>query len=227
MNMKILVVEDEADLREIMKKRLQKETYSVDVCEDGMEALEYLEAGEYDVVLLDVMLPKMSGLDVVRMMRKRKDKTKVLLLTAMDSIEDRVIGLDSGADDYLVKPFAFEELLARIRVMARRATDSISNIYQVANLSLDSKAHIVKRDDTVISLSSKEYSLLEYMMRNQGVVLSREKIEQNLWNFDYEGGSNVIDVYIRYLRRKIDQGYEPKLIHTVRGSGYVLRENKS
>ena len=225
--MRLLVVEDEHDLREIIQKRLQKEMYTVDVCENGSEALDYICAGEYDVIVLDVMLPGMSGLDIIKEMRKRQDKTKVLLLTAKDSIEDRVTGLDCGADDYLVKPFAFEELLARIRVMTRRASNTVTNVYQIANLSLDSEKHIVKRDDTVISLSSKEFSLLEYLIRNQGVVLSRAKIEQNLWDFNYDGGSNVIDVYIRYLRRKIDQSYEPKLIHTVRGTGYVLKEEHS
>lgn len=222
--MRILVVEDEKDLNEIITKRLQKEKYTVDSCYNGRDALDYLVAADYDVVLLDVMLPEMNGLEVVRKMREQQDLTKVLLLTAKDSIEDRVKGLDCGADDYLIKPFAFEELLARIRVMTRRMTNSATNLYQVANLSVDTEKHLVKRGEEVISLSSKEFSLLEYMIRNQGVVLSRAKIEQSLWNFDYEGGSNVIDVYIRYLRKKIDQGYEPKLIHTVRGAGYVLRE---
>ncbi len=222
--MRILVVEDEKDLNEIITKRLQKEKYTVDSCYNGRDALDYLVAADYDVVLLDVMLPEMNGLEVVRKMREKQDPTKVLLLTAKDSIEDRVKGLDCGADDYLIKPFAFEELLARIRVMTRRMTNSATNLYQVANLSVDTEKHLVKRGEEVISLSSKEFSLLEYMIRNQGVVLSRAKIEQSLWNFDYEGGSNVIDVYIRYLRKKIDQGYEPKLIHTVRGAGYVLRE---
>ena len=144
--------------------------------------------------------------------------------TCYDDSRNYTGKLDCGADDYLIKPFAFEELLARIRVMTRRMTNSATNLYQVANLSVDTEKHLVKRGEEVISLSSKEFSLLEYMIRNQGVVLSRAKIEQSLWNFDYEGGSNVIDVYIRYLRKKIDQGYEPKLIHTVRGAGYVLRE---
>lgn len=221
--MKILVVEDEKDLNEIITKRLRKAKYTVDACYNGREAVDYIFVGEYDVVLLDVMLPGISGIDVVREIRKKQNKTKILLLTAKDSIEDRVMGLDSGADDYMVKPFAFEELLARIRVMTRRSTNAVSNLYQIADLSVDSEKHIVKRGDVIISLSSKEFSLLEYMIRNQGVVLNRSRIEQNLWDFDYEGGSNVIDVYIRYLRKKIDQSFEPKLIHTVRGAGYVLR----
>ena len=225
--MRILVVEDERDLNSIIVKRLNKAGYSVDTCYDGEEALDYMRMGEYDVILLDIMMPKMNGLDVVRTLRKKRDKTPVLLLTAKDAIEDRVMGLDSGADDYLVKPFAFEELLARVRVLTRRSIDEVTNVFTVANLSVDCDTRIVKRGETVIPLSSKEFSVLEYMIRNQGVVLSRAKIEQHIWNFDYEGGSNVIDVYIRYLRKKIDQDFEPKLIHTIRGAGYVLRDEAS
>lgn len=222
--MRILVVEDERDLNSIIVKRLNKAGYSVDTCYDGEEALDYMRMGEYDVILLDIMMPKMNGLDVVRTLRKKRDKTPVLLLTAKDAIEDHVMGLDSGADDYLVKPFAFDELLARVRVLTRRSIDEVTNVFAVANLSVDCDTRIVKRGETVIPLSSKEFSVLEYMIRNQGVVLSRAKIEQHIWNFDYEGGSNVIDVYIRYLRKKIDQDFEPKLIHTIRGAGYVLRD---
>lgn len=225
--MRILVVEDERDLNSIIVKRLNKAGYSVDSCYDGEEALDYMRLGEYDVILLDIMMPKMNGLDVVRTLRKKRDKTPVLLLTAKDAIEDRVMGLDSGADDYLVKPFAFEELLARVRVLTRRSIDEVTNVFTVANLSVDCDTRIVKRGETVIPLSSKEFSVLEYMIRNQGIVLSRAKIEQHIWNFDYEGGSNVIDVYIRYLRKKIDQDFEPKLIHTIRGAGYVLRDEAS
>lgn len=225
--MRILVVEDERDLNSIIYKRLNKAGYSVDSCYDGEAALDYLKVGEYDVILLDIMLPKMNGLDVIKTLRKNRDKTPVLLLTARDGIEDRVTGLDSGADDYLVKPFAFEELLARIRVLTRRSIDEVTNVFTIANLSVDCDTRIVKRGDVVIPLSSKEFSVLEYMIRNQGIVLSRAKIEQHIWNFDYEGGSNVIDVYIRYLRKKIDQDFEPKLIHTIRGAGYVLRDEDS
>lgn len=149
----------------------------------------------------------------------------VLLLTALDSIEDRVTGLDAGADDYLIKPFALDELTARIRVMLRRASGHVSNCFTVANLKVDCDKRTVFRDETEIVLSSKEFAVLEYMIRNQGIVLTREKIEQHIWNYDYEGGSNVVNVYIRYLRKKIDDNFEPKLIHTVRGTGYVLREN--
>lgn len=221
--MRLLVVEDEKDLNEILTKRLKKAGYSVDSCMDGGEALEYIRAGEYDVILLDIMLPKISGLDILKQMRVARNKTAVLLLTAKDGIEDRVKGLDCGADDYLVKPFAFDELLARIRVLTRRSVDEATNLFTVADLSVDCEKHLVKRGDTIIHLSSKEFALLEYMIRNQGVVLSRNKIEQHIWDFDYDGGSNIIDVYIRYLRKKIDRDFEPKLIHTVRGTGYVLR----
>lgn len=223
--MRILVVEDEKDLNDIVTIRLKKNGYSVDSCYDGQDALDYLKAGEYDVVLLDIMLPKLDGLEVLKRIRKDKNKTPVLLLTAKDSIEDRVTGLDHGADDYLIKPFAFDELLARIRVLTRRSHNEASNLFQVADLSLDSETRIVKRGETIIPLSSKEFSLLEYMIQNKGIVLSRTKIEQHIWDFDYEGDSNIIDVYIRFLRKKIDKDYDIKLIHTVRGTGYVLRES--
>lgn len=222
--MRVLLVEDEQDLNDILCKRLKKNGYSVDSCFDGEEALEYIQAGDYDVVILDIMLPKQSGLEVLHKMRASGNMTKILLLTAKDSVEDRVRGLDCGADDYLTKPFAFEELLARLRVMTRRSAKQATNYYTIANLTMDGESRIVKRDEKVIELSNKEFALLEYLIRNQGVVVSRSQIESNLWNFEYEGGSNIVDVYIRYLRKKIDQNYEPKLIHTIRGVGYVLRE---
>ena len=192
--MRILIAEDEKDLNVLLKKRLENQKYSVDACCDGEEALDYLAVTEYDAVVLDIMMPKINGLQVLQKIRKEGTSTPVLLLTAKDSIEDRVTGLDLGADDYLVKPFAFEELLARIRVMLRK--------------------------------SAAVETILRYMCMNKGVVLSRDKIEEHIWNYDYAGASNVVDVYIRYLRRKIDDSYEPKLIHTIRGAGYVLRESK-
>lgn len=222
--MRLLIAEDERDLNRVISKRLQSEGYSVDRCYDGGEALDFLKTGEFDLVIMDIMMPVMSGLDVLRTMRNSKDDTPVLLLTAKDSISDRVIGLDAGAQDYLVKPFAFEELLARIRVITRNAVGNTSNVFEVADLSLDTKSHKVIRGSDEIHLSSKEYDILEYMIRNKGTVLSREKIENHVWNFDYSGGTNVVDVYIRYLRKKIDDSYEQKLIHTIRGKGYVLRE---
>lgn len=225
--MRLLVVEDEIHLLDIIKKRLQKEHYSVDACADGLEAMDYIELTAYDAVILDIMLPGMSGLDILKRVRAAGNRTPVLLLTARDSIEDRVNGLDIGADDYLVKPFAFEELLARIRVMIRRSTAKETsgdvNVLEIADLKVDTKSHQVWRAGNLIELSSREYAVLEYMMRNQGVVLSRKNIEEHVWNYDYMGGSNMIDVYIRYLRKKLDDGFDTKLIHTVRGSGYVLR----
>lgn len=222
--MRILVAEDERDLNRIIKKRLEKEDYSVDSCFDGEEALDYLAVGEYDLVLLDIMMPKADGLEVVRRMREKRISTPVLFLTAKDSVADKVAGLDAGAEDYLVKPFAFEELLARIRALTRKNAGESTNQLTLADLTLDIKSHQVSRAGTPISLSTREFAILEYMMLNRGTVLSREKIESHIWNFDYAGGSNVIDVYIRYLRKKIDDPFSSRLIHTVRGSGYVMRE---
>lgn len=225
--MRLLVVEDEIHLLDIMKKRLRKEHYSVDACTDGKEAMDYIELTAYDAIVLDIMLPGMSGLEILKRIRATDSRTPVLLLTARDGIEDRVKGLDTGADDYLVKPFAFEELLARIRVMIRRGTAKEAsgevNVLEIADLRVDTKSHQVWRAGKRIELSSREYEILEYMMRNQGMVLSRKNIEEHVWNYDYMGGSNMIDVYIRYLRKKLDDGFDKKLIHTVRGSGYVLR----
>ena len=227
--MRVLVVEDEVNLLTIIKKRLQREYYSVDACADGKEALDFAEVTAYDAVILDIMLPGISGLEVLRKLRAEGNPVPVLLLTAKDSIEDSVRGLDLGADDYLVKPFAFEELLARIRVMIRRGVPCESsgevNVLEAADLKVDTKSHQVWRGGQQIELSSREYAVLEYLMRNQGIVLSRRAIEEHVWSYDYMGGSNMIDVYIRYLRKKLDDGFEEKLIHTVRGSGYVLRRD--
>ena len=222
--MRILIAEDEKDLNRIITARLKEEHYSVDSCMDGGEVLEYLQSAEYDAVVLDIMMPVEDGLSVLKKMRSRNDSTPVILLTAKDSIEDRVKGLDAGANDYLVKPFAFEELLARIRVLLRKPADTPKTCYTVGDLEVHLDTQQVRRGGREIKLSGKEFALLRYMVQNEGIVLSRDKLEQHLWNFDYAGGSNVIDVYIRYLRRKIDEGHEKKLIHTVRGSGYVLRE---
>ena len=223
--MRILVAEDQKDLNDIIVKELRQNHYTVDSCYDGEAALDYIRCAEYDAVILDIMMPRKTGIEVVKQLRRDKNHVPVLLLTALDSIEDRVTGLDAGADDYLIKPFALDELTARIRVMLRRASGHVSNCFTVANLKVDCDKRAVFRDETEIVLSSKEFAVLEYMIRNQGIVLTREKIEQHIWNYDYEGGSNVVNVYIRYLRKKIDDNFEPKLIHTVRGTGYVLREN--
>ena len=222
--MRILVAEDEKNLNSIIVKSLKANNYTVDACFDGEEALDYIGCAEYDAVVLDIMMPKMSGIEVVKHLRNRNNKVPVLFLTAKDSIEDRVTGLDAGADDYLVKPFALDELLARVRVMIRRSSDSVDHTLKIADLTADTQKMTVFRGDTEIILTGKEFAILEYMLRNKGVVLTREKIEQHIWNYDYEGGTNVVNVYIRYLRKKIDDGFEPKLIHTVRGAGYVLKE---
>lgn len=222
--MRILLAEDEKDLNQIIGSRLKAEHYSVDACFDGEEALDYLRSARYDAVVLDIMMPKKDGLSVLRQIRGKGDQTPVLLLTAKDSIEDRVAGLDAGANDYLIKPFACEELLARIRVLLRKPEQSADACLRVEDLEIHTDTHQVKRGGKEIRLSGKEYALLRYMAQNAGIVLSRERLEEHLWNFDYAGGSNVIDVYIRYLRRKIDEGQEQKLIHTVRGAGYVLKE---
>ena len=222
--MRILVVEDEPRLNELLVKQLTAAHYSVDGCLNGLDAMDYLTGAEYDALVLDIMLPGISGMEVLRRLRAKGDKTPVLLLTARDSIEDRVKGLDGGADDYLVKPFALDELLARLRVLIRRTSDSVSDVIKVADLTVDCTARTAMRGDERIPLSSKEFAVLEYLARHAGAVLSRDKIAHGVWNYDYEGGSNVVEVYIRYLRKKLDEGREPKLIHTVRGSGYVLRE---
>ena len=224
--MRILIAEDQKDLNRIITKRLSAEGYYVDSCFDGEEALSYIEMAEYDGIILDIMMPKIDGLSVLHSLRKKGIGTPVLFLTARDAVEDRVLGLDSGADDYLVKPFAFDELIARIRAMTRKSAGNSSNIFSVADLVMDTASHTVTRGGKEIALSAKEFSLLEYLLRNKGHVLSRTMIENNLWNFDYSGGTNAVDVYIRYLRKKVDDGFEPKLIHTVRGCGYVLKENQ-
>ena len=223
--MRILIAEDERDLNRLIKKRLKENGYSVDACFDGEEVLDYLQCAEYDALILDIMMPKKDGIAVLQRLRERENAIPVLLLTAKDSIEDRVTGLDAGADDYLVKPFAFEELLARLRVLLRKPVTEKSSVLKVADLSLHVDTRRVFRGEKELRLSSKEYSLLHYMMQNAGIVLSRDKLEQHVWDYDFSGGSNVIDVYIRFLRKKVDEGYGKKLIHTVRGHGYVLKDD--
>lgn len=222
--MRVLIAEDQKDLNKVLTKKLTAEGYSVDSCFDGEEALDFLNMAQYDGVILDIMMPRLDGLSVVKHMRASGDATPVLFLTARDSVEDKVRGLDLGANDYLVKPFSFEELMARVRALTRKSTAENSPVYEICDLRLDTGSHSVTRSDKKIKLSAKEFALLEYLLRNKGQVLSREKIENNLWNFDYEGGTNAVDVYIRYLRKKIDEDFSPRLIHTVRGVGYVLKD---
>lgn len=224
--MRILIVEDEPDLLDALKKQLQSSGYSVDCCGNGLDAEDYLKMATYDAVVLDIMLPGIDGLTLLKKMRAEGNTTHVLLLTALDSIENKVNGLDAGADDYLVKPFAYDELLARLRVLLRRRSGQTTNVLEYGGLVMDLNSRTVTRDGKEITLSSKEFAVLEYLLRNPGRVLSRDKIENHVWNYDFEGGSNVVDVYIRYLRKKIDNGFNKKLLHTIRGAGYALREEK-
>ncbi|WP_130890800.1 MULTISPECIES: response regulator transcription factor [Fusobacterium] len=224
--MRALVVEDEKYMNRIISKKLKVEGYSVDSCYDGEEALNYIKSTSYDIIIMDIMMPQKNGYEVLKEIRYEGNSVPVLFLTAKDALEDRVKGLDLGADDYLVKPFHFEELMARIRVMIRRSHGKVSNQLQIADLILDVNAHTVKRNNNFIELSAKEFAILEYMMQNSGIVLSREKLETHIWNYDYQGASNMIDVYIRYLRIKIDKDYENKLIHTVRGVGYMIKDKE-
>lgn len=223
---RILVVEDEASLLKIIAKRLTEEGYSIDMCSDGEEGRYYIELTEYDCIVLDLMLPKVDGLTLLKELRLNGKMTPVLLLTARDTIEDRVVGLDAGADDYLVKPFSFDELLARVRALLRRQGENKGVILNIADLSLDTLSHSAVRGGKTLELTSKEYSVLEYFMRNKGRILTRSQIAEHVWNFDFDCGSNIVDVYVRYLRSKIDDGFDKKLIHTIRGSGYVLREKE-
>ncbi len=224
--MRILVAEDDRAISTAVKKRLMAENNIVDVCENGRDAYDYITMTDYDVVLMDIMMPGEDGLSVVRRAREAGVRTPILFLTARDTVADRVTGLDAGGDDYLVKPFALDELMARIRVLVRRrgAEKPVSNLLRIADLEMDTAARQVVRAGETISLTAKEYALLEFLMRNPGIVLSRDRIEEKLFSYDYTGASNMVDVYIRYLRRKLDEGHEQRLIHTVRGVGYVLRE---
>ena len=222
--MRILVVEDSQDLNLLIVKTLKKAGYSVDGCYDGEEAKLHLLGAEYDAILLDIMMPKLNGYDLLEQLREQGIDTPVLFLTAKDAIADRVKGLDLGADDYLVKPFDFEELLARIRVMTRKRSGSRSNIFTYEDLSVDTQKRTVTREGTEISLIPKEFTILEHLIRNQGMVISREQLENRIWNYEYSGSSNNIDVYMSRLRKKIDGDSEVKLIHTIRGVGWVLRK---
>lgn len=223
--MRILIAEDERDLNAIIEQKLKKQGYSVDACFDGMEALDFIDMAEYDAIILDIMMPKADGFYVLEKLREKGKTTPVIFLTAKDSVADRVKGLDSGANDYIVKPFSFDELLARIRAVTRVSFNMASNVLRIDDLELDCASHTVKRAGKEIILSSKEFALLEYLMRNKGIVLSREHIENHIWGFEYEGGTNVVDVYISYLRKKIDGASDKKLIRTVRGSGYTIKED--
>ena len=218
---KILIVDDEKPICDLIDLNLSAAGYFCKSVQDGMKAIELIEKETFDLILLDIMLPGVDGFDIMEYIRPLK--IPVIFITAKGDVKDRVKGLRLGAEDYLVKPFAFDELLARLRVLLRRKSGAVSDVITIADLVVDCAGRTVERAGRPVTLSSKEFAVLEYLARNSGVVLSREKISRHIWNYDYEGGSNVVDVYIRYLRKKLDEGFEPKLIHTVRGAGYVLR----
>ncbi len=218
--MRILIAEDEPDLNKVIVKKLKSEGYSVDSALDGEEAIYHSKIAEYDAIILDIMMPKVDGFGVLEHLRSQNINTPVIFLSAKDQIADRVKGLDMGANDYLVKPFSFDELLARIRAVVRKGNGRATNILKVGVLEMDTASKSVKVDNMPIELSAKEYAVLEYLMNNVGIVLTRDQIEFNVWGYDYEGASNMIDVYIRYLRKKLGV----PLIHTVRGMGYVIKD---
>ena len=222
-SMRLLVVEDEPNMADLLQRGLQREGYAVDVAHNGEDALWSATEVEYDAIVLDVMIPAPDGLAVCRELRQREKWTPVLLLTARDSVDDRVLGLDAGADDYLVKPFAFPELFARVRSITRREPIARPSVLRVGDISLDPASRAVRRDDTLVELSPTEYSLLEHFLRHPDRVLTRSNILEHVWDFAYDGTSNVVDVYVRYLREKIDRPFGRTSIETVRGAGYVLR----
>jgi len=221
--MHILLVEDEVRVANFIRRGLREERFIVDVAPDGDQALEMVQTGQYDLVILDLLLPKRSGLDVLRTIRAGKIAVPVLILTAKDSAQDKVTGLNAGADDYLTKPFGFEELLARVRALLRRRGDMIPTVLSVGDLSMDTLRHRVTRGAAELTLTNKEYALLEYLMRNPGRVVTRAMLSERIWEHDFDTFSNVIDVHIARLRRKIDDGFKTKLLQTIRGSGYILQ----
>ena len=220
--MRILVVEDERRIADFISRGLSEQGYAVDVAGDGEGALLWPDVAEFDVIILDIMLPARDGIDVCRTLRRRGMRTPILMLTARDAVEDRVRGLDSGADDYLVKPFAFAELLARVRALTRREPAATGTALGVGDLILDTTTRDVSRDGKRIELTTKEYALLEYLLRHRNQVLTRTMIAEHVWNYEFDNASNVIDVHVRNLRRKIDDPFETKLISTVRGAGYRI-----
>ena len=223
--MKILVVEDEKDLNRVITKHLKKNNYSVDSCFDGEEALDYISYGEYDLIITDIMMPKIDGYGLIKQLRNDKNSTPVIMLTAKEGLDDKILGLDSGADDYIVKPFEFDELLARIRVLMRRNYGFATNIIQVDDVVLDISKKLVTRSGKSISLTGKEYEVLEYLFKNKKGIISREQILNHVWDYDYEGASNIIDVIIKNIRKKLDVGSKKPIIHTKRGLGYFVKED--
>jgi two-component system copper resistance phosphate regulon response regulator CusR len=224
--MRILIAEDDRKVAGFLKKGLKEEQYAVDVCYDGEEALFQAQVNQYDLIILDVMLPKKNGFSICKEIRNEGNLTPILMLTARDQLEDKVKGLQEGADDYLTKPFAFEELLARIQALLRRTQDYKTKTLKVGDLELDPVSRKITREDKPITLTGKEYALLEYLMRNKGRVITQSMIIDHVWDMNYDGLSNVVNVYINHLREKIDKGFSQKYIHTIRGVGYKVDENE-
>lgn len=221
--MRVLVVEDEKKTASFVRKALREEGFAVDVCHDGNDALHLAETTPYDAMVLDIMLPGRDGLSVLRLLRERQNRVPVLLLSARGEVNERVEGLDAGADDYLPKPFALAELVARVRAMGRRGSETRATVLQVANLTLDTVSRVARRGEATIQLTDREYRLLEFLMRSPGRICGRMSILEKVWDFDFDPGTNLVDVYIRRLREKIDEDSDTKLLHTVRGVGYTLR----
>lgn len=221
--MKILVVEDERDLNRIITKHLKKNNYSVDSCFDGQEALDFINYSEYDLIITDIMMPNVDGYEFIDKLRANKNNTPVIMLTAKDTLEDKIVGLDSGADDYIVKPFEFDELLARIRVLMRRNYGLATNIIQIEEITLDLAKKQVAKSGEIIDLTGKEYEVLEYLMKNKGSILSRDQILNHVWDYEYEGASNIVDVIIKNIRKKLDRGEGNTIIYTKRGLGYFVK----
>ena len=221
--MKILVVEDERDLNRIITKHLKKNNYSVDSCFDGQEALDFISYSEYDLIITDIMMPNVDGYEFIDKLRANKNNTPVIMLTAKDTLEDKIVGLDSGADDYIVKPFEFDELLARIRVLMRRNYGLATNIIQIEEVTLDLAKKQVAKSGEIIDLTGKEYEVLEYLMKNKGSILSRDQILNHVWDYEYEGASNIVDVIIKNIRKKLDRGEGNTIIYKKRGLGYFVK----
>ena len=221
--MKILVIEDERDLNRIITKHLKKNNYSVDSCFDGQEALDFISYSEYDLIITDIMMPNVDGYEFIDKLRANKNDTPVIMLTAKDTLEDKIMGLDSGADDYIVKPFEFDELLARIRVLMRRNYGLATNIIQIEEVTLDLAKKQVTKSGEIIDLTGKEYEVLEYLMKNKGSILSRDQILNHVWDYEYEGASNIVDVIIKNIRKKLDRGEGNTIIFTKRGLGYFVK----
>ena len=222
--MRILLIEDEKRIASFIQRGLKEEHYTVDLAHDGEEGLFLAEINPYDLIILDIMLPGKDGISISRELRKKKNNSPILMLTAKNSVKDKVLGLDAGVDDYLTKPFAFEELLARVRALLRRQLPDKATILKIADLELNQLTHKVKRGDKEILLTSKEYGLLEYLMIHANQVVTRTMISEHVWKEDFDSFTNVIDVYIKYLRDKIDKGFKKNLIHTLRGTGYIFKE---